>query len=164
MNEIQRSIEMSDDIVMGDVHAKLAKAREKKAAAKQEKVTDKKRKDTDRKLRWVAGYKSKSYASNRKSYNKKKKSKTPKVLKKAPSNGDDAPLKNCPPPKKQEVCGNADSGDEPPELLVHQGDEVDTDQETNSRSYLYARSMKKKRITTIFVVVAQVLTQMTTLL
>ena len=68
---------MSDDIVMGDVHAKLAKAREKKAAAKQEKVTDKKRKDTDRKLRWVAGYKSKSYASNRKSYNKKKQSKAP---------------------------------------------------------------------------------------
>jgi hypothetical protein len=40
--------------------------------------------------------------------------------------GDDEALKNCPPPKKEEVCGNADSGDEPPELLVHPSDEKDT--------------------------------------
>ena len=59
----------------------------------------------------------------------KKKSKTPKASKKAPWNGDDKALNNCPPPKKQEVCRNADSGDEPPELLVRPGDEEDTDLE-----------------------------------
>jgi hypothetical protein len=44
-------------------------------------------------------------------------------------NGDEEALKNCPPPKKQEVCVNADSGDEPPELLVRPGDEEATDLE-----------------------------------
>ncbi len=105
---------MSDDIVMEDVYAKLAKAREKKAAAKQEQV---------------AAHKLKHNASNRKSYNKMKKSKAPKASKKAPSNGDDEALKNCPPPKKQEVCRNGDSGDEPRELFVRLVDEEDTDLE-----------------------------------
>jgi hypothetical protein len=73
---------------------------------------------------------------------------------KAPSNGDDEALKNCPPSKKQEVHGNGDSGEEPPELLVRPGDEEDSDLEHE----------QQKRITMIFVVVAQVLTQMTTLL
>jgi hypothetical protein len=77
MSEMERSIKMSDDIVMEDVYAKLAKAREKKVAAKQEQVADKKHKYNDRKLRWGAEHKSKSNASNRKSYNKKKQSKAP---------------------------------------------------------------------------------------
>jgi hypothetical protein len=56
MSEIGRSIELSDDIVMEDTYAKLAKAREKKAAAKQEQV---------------AAHKSKSNERDRKSHNKK---------------------------------------------------------------------------------------------
>ncbi len=81
---------MSDDIVMEDVYAKLAKAREKKAAAKQEQV---------------AAHKLKSNARDRKSYNKKKKSEAAKALKKAPSNGDDEALNNCPHPKKKKYAG-----------------------------------------------------------
>ena len=71
------------DSNMQDVYAKLAEARKKKV-------------DLDR---------VKYNARHRKSYNKKKKSKAPKASKKAPSNGDEEALKNCPPPKKQEVSG-----------------------------------------------------------
>jgi hypothetical protein len=92
----------TSDRNMQNVYAKLAEARKKKA-------------DLDR---------LKHNASSRKCYNKKKKSKAPKASKKALSNGADEALKSCPPPKKQEVCGNADSGDEPSELLVRPGDEV----------------------------------------
>ena len=124
-------------MTMEDVYAKLAKAKEKKLEARQEQDEEKKRKMKDRRRR-QCGRKNngeldserlKHNARHRKSYNKKKKSKTAKASKKAPSNGDGEALKNCPPPKKQEVCGNADSGDEPPELLVRPGDEEDTDLE-----------------------------------
>jgi spore germination protein GerM len=140
---------MSDDIVMEDVYAKLAKAREKKAAAKQEQV---------------AAHKLKHNASNRKSYNKMKKSKAPKASKKAPSNGDDKALKNCPPSNKQEVCGNADSGDEPPELLVRPGDEEDNNLERKLSELLVRPGDEEEMDYNDFVAVAQVLTQMTTLL
>jgi hypothetical protein len=40
MREMERCTEMSDDIVMEDVYAKLAKARETKAAGKQEQVAE----------------------------------------------------------------------------------------------------------------------------
>jgi hypothetical protein len=100
----------------------------------------------------------------RKSYNKKKKSKAPKALKEAPSNGDDEALKNCPPPKKQEVCGNADSGDKPPELLVRPGDEEDNDLERELSELLVRPSDEEETDYNDFVAVAQVLTQMTTLL
>ncbi len=110
---------MSDDMNMEDVYAKLAKAREKKLEARQEHDEEKKRKkiarDHWRNRRNRDGdseqARLKHNASNRKSYNKTKKSKAPKASKKAPSNGDEEALKNCPPPKKQEVHGNADSGD-----------------------------------------------------
>ena len=123
-------------MTMEDVYAKLAKAKEKKLKARQEQDEEKKRKMKDRRRR-QCGRKNngeldsewlKNNASRRKCYNKKKKSETAKASKKAPSNGDREALKNCRPPKKQEVCGNADSGDEPPELLVRPGDEENTDQ------------------------------------
>ena len=116
-------------MTMEDVYAKLAKAREKKLKARQEQDEEKKRKkiarDHRRNRRNRDGDSEQARLNcnerRRKCYNKKKKSTAP--------NGDEEALKNCPPPKKQEVCGNADSGDEPPELLVRPGDEEDTDLE-----------------------------------
>ena len=124
-------------MTMEDVYAKLAKAREKKLKARQEQDEEKKQKkiarDRRRNRRNRDGDSEQTRLNcnerRRKCYNKKKKSKAPKASKKAPSNGDDEALNNCRPPKKQEVCGNADSGDEPPELLVRPGDEEDTDLE-----------------------------------
>ena len=111
---------------MEDVYAKLAKAREKKLKARQEQDEEKKRKKIGRdhwRIRRNRDGDSEQASLNcnerrRKCYNKKKKSKAP--------NGDDEALNNCPPPKKQGVCGNADSEDEPPELFVRPGDEEDT--------------------------------------
>ena len=100
---------MSDDMIMEDIYAKLAKAKEKKLEARQEQDEEKKRKKfardhwQNRRNRDGDSEQARLKCNERcrKCYNKKKKSKAPKALKKAPLNGDGKALKNYPPPKKQ---------------------------------------------------------------